>query len=202
MLNRSPMLHQKQHGPASRTQRGQRLLAAVPHAHWKTSTFVAGLRVTGLTAPLVVFGAMNGVTFLACAEQCLAPTPGTRRYRRLRGIREALEARGAELRYLPAYSPDLNPTEVSLDRLPDRPMENVGSKPLGRHTNRDPNRRIDETQNWLPPCFLRSDCRDDQHNSGRNARRGDVVLPAQKHHCHRAQPITTAHAPTRERENW
>jgi hypothetical protein len=81
MLNRSPMLHQKQHGPASRSQRGQRLLAAVPHAHWKTSTFVAGLRVTGLTAPLIVYGAMNGVTFLARAEQCLAPTPGTRRYR-------------------------------------------------------------------------------------------------------------------------
>ena len=57
-----------------RTPRGQRLVAAVPHGHWKTSTFVAGLRTSGLTAPLVIDGAMNGDIFRAYVEQVLAPT--------------------------------------------------------------------------------------------------------------------------------
>src|SRR5581483_7047160 len=61
----------RRHG---RCPRGQHLVAAVPHGHWKTSTFVAGLRVNGLTAPLVIDGAMNGETFRAYVEQILAPT--------------------------------------------------------------------------------------------------------------------------------
>ena len=55
-----------------RSPRGHRLVAAVPHGHWKTSTFVAGLRCDGLTAPLVIDGAMNGEVFLAYIEQILA----------------------------------------------------------------------------------------------------------------------------------
>jgi hypothetical protein len=57
-----------------RAPRGQRLVAAVPHRHWKTSTFVAALRTSGLTAPLIVDGAMNGEVFRAYVEQLLAPT--------------------------------------------------------------------------------------------------------------------------------
>jgi transposase len=104
---------------------GQRLVAPVPHGHWKTSTFVAGLRATGLTAPLVVDGAMNGDIFCAYVEQVLAPTlvPGDSvimdnlASHKVAGVREAIEARGASLIYLPPYSPDLNPIEQAFAKL-------------------------------------------------------------------------------------
>jgi transposase len=104
---------------------GQRLVAPVPHGHWKTSTFVAGLRATGLTAPLVVDGAMNGDIFCAYVEQVLAPTlvPGDSVImdnlgsHKVAGVREAIEARGASLIYLPPYSPDLNPIEQAFAKL-------------------------------------------------------------------------------------
>jgi transposase len=108
-----------------RAPRGQRLVAPVPHGHWKTSTFVAGLRTTGLTAPLVVDGAMNGDIFRAYVEQVLAPTlvPGdivildNLASHKVAGVREAIEARGANLVYLPPYSPDLNPIEQAFAKL-------------------------------------------------------------------------------------
>jgi transposase len=108
-----------------RAPRGQRLVASVPHGHWKTSTFVAGLRATGLTAPLVVDGAMNGDVFRAYVEQVLAPTllPGDSVImdnlgsHKVAGIREAIEACGASLVYLPPYSPDLNPIEQAFAKL-------------------------------------------------------------------------------------
>lgn len=108
-----------------RAPRGQRLVAPVPHGHWKTSTFVAGLRTSGLTAPLVVDGAMNGDIFRAYVEQVLAPTlaPGdvvvvdNLGSHKVAGVREAIEARGANLVYLPPYSPDLNPIEQAFAKL-------------------------------------------------------------------------------------
>ena len=108
-----------------RAPRGQRLVAAVPHGHWKTSTFVAGLRTSGLTAPLVVDGAMNGDIFRAYVEQVLAPTLEARRYRhpgqsrQSQGRRRARGDRGpgAALVYLPPYSPDLNPIEQAFAKL-------------------------------------------------------------------------------------
>jgi transposase len=108
-----------------RAPRGQRLVASVPHGHWKTSTFAAGLRATGLTAPLVVDGAMNGDVFRAYVEQVLAPTllPGdivildNLSSHKVAGVREAIEARGASLSYLPPYSPDLNPIEQAFAKL-------------------------------------------------------------------------------------
>lgn len=108
-----------------RCPRGERLRAAVPHGHWKASTFVAGLRSSGLTAPLVVDGAMNGETFRAYVEQILAPTlaPGdlvimdNLGAHKVAGVREAIEARGAALLYLPPYSPDLNPIEQAFAKL-------------------------------------------------------------------------------------
>jgi transposase len=108
-----------------RAPRGQRLVAAVPHGHWKTSTFVAGLRTKGLTAPLVIDGAMNGIIFLAYVEQILAPTlsPGDTVImdnlpsHKVAGVRDAIEARGAMLVYLPPYSPDLNPIEQAFAKL-------------------------------------------------------------------------------------
>jgi transposase len=105
--------------PRGRSLRGRRLAAAVPYGHWKTTTFLAALRVSGLTAPLVVDGAINGEIFLAYVRQQLLPTlragdvvvmDNLASHKRV-GVREALEAAGATLLFLPPYSPDLNPIE-------------------------------------------------------------------------------------------
>ncbi|PPD30514.1 MAG: IS630 family transposase [Hyphomicrobium sp.] len=108
-----------------RSPRGDRLVASVPHGHWKTLTLVAALRIDGLTAPTVIDGAMNGPSFIAYVEQVLAPTlrKGDTVFmdnlstHKIDGVREAIEATGAKLRYLPAYSPDLNPIEMAFSKL-------------------------------------------------------------------------------------
>jgi transposase len=108
-----------------RSRRGTRLLAKVPYGHWKTTTFVAALRQDGLTAPVVVDGAMNGAVFLAYVQQQLVPTlrPGdivvldNLAAHKVAGVREAVEAVGASLVYLPPYSPDLNPIELVFSKL-------------------------------------------------------------------------------------
>jgi len=96
-----------------RCARGLRLLAPVPHGHWNTSTLVAGLRLTGLTAPYVIDGALTGPIFRQYVEPMLAPTltPGDIvvmdhvATHKVAGIRDAIEAREAQLLYLPPYSP-------------------------------------------------------------------------------------------------
>jgi transposase len=108
-----------------RARRGRRVVAAVPHGHWKTTTFLAALRHDGLTAPCVFDGAINGERFLAYVEQALAPTlrPGdivvmdNLAAHKVKGVREAIEATGAGLLYLPPYSPDLNPIEHVFAKL-------------------------------------------------------------------------------------
>jgi transposase len=108
-----------------RSPRGERCIAAVPHGHWKTTTFVGGLRLSGMTAPMVLDGAMNRPAFLAWVEQALAPTlaPGdvvvmdNLPAHKPAAVRAAIETRGAELRYLPPYSPDLNPIEMAYAKL-------------------------------------------------------------------------------------
>jgi len=108
-----------------RCPRGERLIAKVPHGHWKTMTFIAGLRADGLTAPYVIDGAMDGPTFIAYVEQVLAPTLNkgdvvfmdNLRTHKVEGVAEALKAVGAKARYLPAYSPDLNPIEMAFAKL-------------------------------------------------------------------------------------
>ncbi|HEY5732840.1 MAG TPA: IS630 family transposase [Methyloceanibacter sp.] len=108
-----------------RSPRGERLVAGVPHGHWKTLTLVAALRIDGLTAPYVVDGAMDGPSFMAYVEQVLVPTlrkgdivfMDNLRTHKIAGAREAIEAVGARVRYLPAYSPDLNPIEQAFSRL-------------------------------------------------------------------------------------
>ena len=104
---------------------GKRLVASVPHGHWKTLTLVAALRVDRMTAPYTIDGAMDGPSFLAYVEQVLAPTlhkgdivfMDNLRAHKIVGVREAIEAIGAELEYLPAYSPDLNPIEQAFSKL-------------------------------------------------------------------------------------
>jgi transposase len=108
-----------------RCARGKRLVCAVPHGHWKTTTFVGALRHDGMTAPCVVDGPMNGETFLAWIEQSLVPTlrphdvvvMDNLSSHKVKGVRQAIEAVGAALHYLPPYSPDLNPIEQYFAKL-------------------------------------------------------------------------------------
>lgn len=91
------------------------MIGRVPFGAWKTLTFVAALRCERMTAPMMINGAMNGAIFLAYVEQGLAPTlkrgdivvMDNVATHRVEGVREAIEAAGATLRYLPPYSPDL-----------------------------------------------------------------------------------------------
>lgn len=107
--------------PHGRALRGERVIGRVPFGAWTTFTFVAGLRCDGMTAPLMIRGAMNGEIFRTYIAQCLVPTlkrgdivvMDNVATHRVVGVREAIEAAGASLRYLPPYSPDLNPIEMS-----------------------------------------------------------------------------------------
>ena len=108
-----------------RARRGHRVVAAVPHGHWKTTTFLAALRHDGLSAPCVFDGAINGARFLAYVEQALAPTlragdvvvMDNLAAHKVKGVREAIALTGARLLYLPPYSPDLNPIEQAFAKL-------------------------------------------------------------------------------------
>lgn len=111
--------------PRGRALRGERVVAKVPHGHWKTTTFLAALRTTGLTAPLVVDGAINGDIFLAYVQQQLVPTlhagdiviMDNLSAHKVAGVREAIESAGARLLYLPPYSPDFNPIETVFSKF-------------------------------------------------------------------------------------
>ncbi len=108
-----------------RALRGERLRSGIPRGHWKTTTFVAGLRLTGMVAPFVLDGPMNRSVFLAYVTQVLVPElkpadvvildnlPAHKGSR----VREAIEAAGASLLYLPPYSPDFNPIENAFAKL-------------------------------------------------------------------------------------
>lgn len=104
-----------------RAPRGERVTGREPFGAWKTLTFVAGLRCDRMTAPMMINGATNGAIFVAYVEQCLVPTlkrgdtvgMDNVPTHKVAGVREAIEAAGATLRYLPRYSPDLNPIEKS-----------------------------------------------------------------------------------------
>jgi transposase len=106
-------------------RRGERLVVKVPHGHWQTMTFLAALRHDGLTAPCVIDGPINGESFLAYVEQILVPTLrpddiviidnlGSHKGNR---VRTAVRSAGARLRFLPPYSPDLNPIEQAFSKL-------------------------------------------------------------------------------------
>jgi transposase len=108
-----------------RCPRGVRLIGRAPHGHWKTITFVAGLRYRAIVAPLVIDGAMNTPMFLAYLKQCLVPIlkrgdvviMDNLPVHKAPGVREMIEAAGATLLYLPPYSPDLNPIEQAFSKL-------------------------------------------------------------------------------------
>ena len=108
-----------------RCPRGERLTSHVPQGAWKRITFVAALRHNKMVAPMVLDGPINGVAFVAYIEQCLAPTlkrgdivvidnlPA----HKVAGVKDAIEAAGATLQYLPQYSPDLNPIEMPFSKF-------------------------------------------------------------------------------------
>ena len=108
-----------------RAARGVRLVGFAPFGRWETITFVAALRHDKMTAPMVFKGAMTGEMFLAYVEQCLVPT--LRRNdivvvdnfaaHKVAGVEEAIEKAGATLRFLPKYSPDLNPIEMTYNQF-------------------------------------------------------------------------------------
>jgi transposase len=108
-----------------RALQGQRLVEAIPHGHWKTTTFVGALRTTGLSAPMVIDGAMTGDLFVAYVEQILVPELRSGDIvvvdnlvcHKREAARAAIEQVGAQLIFLPPYSPDLNPIENAFSKL-------------------------------------------------------------------------------------
>jgi len=144
--------------------RGRRVVARVPHGHWRTLTFVAALRCDKITAPFVLDGPINGASFCAYVEQVLVPTlrPGdivimdNLGSHKGKAVRQAIRRVGAKLVFLPPYSPDLNPIEQMFAKL----------KALLRKAAE---RTIDAT--WrrigaLLDCFTDTECQNYFNNAG------------------------------------
>ena len=147
-----------------RGPRGQRVIGRVPRGHWKTLTFVAGLRAGSITAPFVIDRAMNGKIFQVYLSECLIPTLSTGDIvvmdnlpaHKLVAVRKMITAAGATLLYLPPYSPDLNPIEQVFAKL----------KALLRRAAR---RSIDGLRNQIGVLldqFSEQECRNYFRNSG------------------------------------
>ena len=108
-----------------RCRRGRRLIGKAPWGHWKTTTFVAGLRCNKISAPCVLDGAMDGQGFLTYVEAILVPSLSEGDIvvmdnlpaHKVDGVRKLIEAAKASLVYLPPYSPDLNPIEMAFAKL-------------------------------------------------------------------------------------
>ena len=108
-----------------RSLRGQRCLSSVPHGHWQSSTFIAALRAESITAPFLVEGAVDGDVFGAYLEHVLGPELSegdvvildNLSTHKMARVRELIGQRGATVRYLPPYSPDLNPIEMAFAKL-------------------------------------------------------------------------------------
>ena len=124
----------RRHG---RRRRGKRLRAGVPHGHWKTTTFVAGLRRTGMVAPWVLDGPMNGDAFTTYVTRVLVPELScgdvvimdNLSSHKAPTVRAAIESVGATLLFLPPYSPDLNPIEMAFANLKAH-LRRIGARTL------------------------------------------------------------------------
>lgn len=145
-------------------RRDKRLVDAAPHGHWCTTTFVAGLRSTGIIAPLVLDGPMTGEAFRAYVEQFLAPTLARGDVvvmdnlpaHKVAGVREAIAAVGASILYLPPYSPDLNPIEQMFAKL----------KALLRQAAARTREALWHTIGRLLGAFSQTECQNYLENSG------------------------------------
>ena len=111
-----------------RSPRGERCRSALPHGHWQSSTFLAALRHEQLVAPFLVDGPVDAEVFLVYLQQVLLPAlhPGdvlildNLATHKVRGVQALVRAKDVELRYLPPYSPDLNPIEPAFSKLKAR----------------------------------------------------------------------------------
>jgi transposase len=142
---------------------GERCRDSAPFGHWKTMPSVAGLRLTGMTAPWVLHGPMNGDAFRTYLEHILAPTlkrgdvlvldnlPA----HKVAGVREAIAARHAQVFYLPPYSPDMNPIEMAFSKL----------KALLRQEPARMIALVNRIGNLLD-CFLPTECANFFHAAG------------------------------------
>lgn len=141
-----------------RAPRGERVRSAIPHGHWRTTTFLAALRHDRMTAPCVFDGPINGARFLAWVEQALVPTLAKGDIvimdnlgsHKVAGVREAIEAVGATPLYLPPYSPDFNPIEQVFAKL-----KSILRK-LGARTVDDLWKAIGNALNEYPPAECRN----------------------------------------------
>jgi transposase len=108
-----------------RCPRGQRCLSAIPHGHWQSSTFIAALRHESIQAPFWVEGAVDAEVFTVYLQQVLGPQLregdtlilDTLATHKIPGVNQLLSSRGVRVRYLPPYSPDLNPIEQAFAKL-------------------------------------------------------------------------------------
>jgi putative transposase len=134
--------------------RGQRLVAKIPHGHWKTATFLAALRNHRIDAPCLFDGPINGERFLAYIEQVLVPTLkrddivvldnlGSHKGK---AVRHAIKAAGARLLFLPKYSPDLNPIEQVFAKL-----KGFVRKAAPRRSTLSPTQALKSSPNTRPP---------------------------------------------------
>jgi len=130
--------------------RGERCRLAAPSGHYKTTTVTAALRASGLCATALFDGATTGTRFRSYVTEILVPTlrpddtvvMDNLQAHKVAGVREAIEAAGARLLYLPPYSPDLNPIEQAFAKLKARLAQcrsphgsgSLGSNPAGLHT--------------------------------------------------------------------
>jgi transposase len=136
--------------------KGSRLLATAPHGHWRTTTFVAGLRASGVIAPFVLDGPRTGEAFRAYVRQVLAPelepndvvVMDNLPAHKVAGVQEAIRAVGASVLYLPSYSPDLNPIEQFFAKL----------KALLRKAAARTNDALWATIGALLDCFSPNEC--------------------------------------------
>ena len=144
--------------------RAERLVDAAPHGHWHTTTFVAGLRSTGIIAPLVLDGPMTGEAFRAYVEQFLAPSLSrgdvvvmdNLAAHKVAGVEDVIAAAGASVLYLPPYSPDLNPIEQVFAKL----------KALLRKAAARTRDTLWNTIGRSLPAFSPSECKNYLANSG------------------------------------
>jgi transposase len=137
--------------------KGQRIVEYVPHGHWMTTTYLAAMRSTGLFAPLVVDGAINGDIFRGYVQQHLAPqlksgdivVMDNLPSHKVAGVADAIRSVGAILVYLPPYSPDLNPIEMVFSKVKHTIRMHAP------RTKEECDRLCGESLDWFPAaeCF-------------------------------------------------
>lgn len=153
---------------------GTRAVDSIPHGHWHTTTFVAGLTYQSLIAPAVLDGPMDGESFLAYTEQILSPAlqegniviMDNLACHKVSGVKQAIERAGAELLYLPPYSPDLNPIEQLFAKF----------KALIRKTGPRTISDLWERIGLLMSCFSAEECKNYFVNSGYSSSESLVAM--------------------------